>query len=134
MSYAVVKYVHLAAVALSFSLFFLRGLWMMLDSPQLQKRWVRIVPHVNDTLLLAAGIWLAVLLRLSPVENAWLAAKLVALVVYIGLGMLALRFLRGKGRRIAAWLAALAVFGYMVAVAVSHDPRPWTALLAGAPL
>jgi uncharacterized membrane protein SirB2 len=124
MTYVVVKYVHLAAVALSFSLFFLRGLWMMLDSPLLKRRWVRIVPHVNDTVLLAAGIWLAVLLRLSPGESTWLAAKLIALPLYIGLGMLALRFLRGKGRRIAAWLAALAVFGYMVAVAVSHNPWP----------
>jgi len=134
MTYAVVKYVHLAAVALSFALFFLRGLWMMLDSPRLGARWVRVVPHANDTVLLAAGIWLAVLLRLAPRESAWLTAKLVALPVYIGLGMLALRFFRGKGRRIAAWLAALAVFGYMVAVAVSHNPWPWTALLAGAPL
>jgi uncharacterized membrane protein SirB2 len=126
MSYLVLKYVHLAAVAASFVLFFLRGLWMMLDSPQLQRRWVRIAPHVNDTVLLAAGIWLAIALRLAPGESAWLMAKLVALVVYIGLGMLALRFLRSKGRRVAAWLAALAVFGYMVAVAVSHNPWPWT--------
>ena len=126
MTYVVLKYVHLAAVALSFSLFFLRGLWMMLDSSQLGRRWVRIVPHVNDTVLLASGIWLAVLLRLAPGGSPWLTAKLVALAVYIGLGMLALRLLRSKGRRIAAWLAALVVFAYIVAVAVSHNPWPWT--------
>jgi uncharacterized membrane protein SirB2 len=126
MTYVVVKYVHLAAVAVSFSLFFLRGLWMLLDSPQLGKRWVRVVPHANDTLLLAAGIWLAFALHVVPGESAWLTAKLVGLVVYIGLGMLALRFLRSRGQRIAAWLAALGVFGYIVAVAVSHDPLPWT--------
>ena len=130
MTYIVVKYVHLVAVALSFLFFFLRGLWMILDSPQLQRRWVRIVPHANDTVLLAAGIWLAFALRLAPGENAWLMAKLVALIAYIGLGMLALRLLRSKGRRVVAWLAALAVFGYMVAVAVSRDPWP----LARAPL
>jgi uncharacterized membrane protein SirB2 len=126
MTYVVVKYVHLAAVALSFSLFFLRGLWMILDSPQLGQRWVRVAPHANDTVLLAAGVWLAFLLRLAPSENAWLTAKLIALLAYVGLGMLALRFLRSKGQRIAAWLAALAVFGYIVAVAVSHNPWPWT--------
>jgi len=128
MTYAVLKIIHLAAVAASFALFFLRGLWMMLDSPQLQRRWVRIVPHVNDTVLLAAGVWLAFALRLAPGESAWLVAKLVALIVYIGLGMLALRPGRSKPRRAAAWLAALVVFGYIVAVAVTRSPLPWTRL------
>ena len=126
MTYLAVKYVHVAAVAISFALFFLRGVWMMRGSPLLARRWVRIVPHVNDTVLLAAGVWLAVLLRQVPGISPWITAKLVGLVLYIALGMLALRFLRRKGARIAAWLAALVVFGYIVAVAVSHDPLPWT--------
>jgi len=126
MTYVVIKTIHLVAVALSFVLFFLRGLWMMLDAPQLQRRWARIVPHVNDTVLLAAGIWLAFALRLAPGDSAWLVAKLVALLVYIGLGMLALRPGRSKPRRAAAWLAALGVFGYIVAVAVTRSPLPWT--------
>jgi uncharacterized membrane protein SirB2 len=125
MTYIAVKTIHLVAVAVSFSLFFIRGLWMMRDSPLLGRRWVRVVPHVNDSVLLAAGVWLAVLLRQVPGESAWLTAKLVGLVVYIALGMLALRFLRSKGQRISAWLAALAVFGYIVAVAVTHSPLPW---------
>jgi len=128
MTYAVLKIIHLAAVALSFSLFFLRGLWMMLDSPQLQRRWARIVPHANDTVLLAAGVWLAFALRLAPGESVWLVAKLAALIIYIGLGMLALRPGRSKPRRAAAWLAALVVFGYIVAVAVTRSALPWTRL------
>jgi len=122
LTYTALKYVHLTAVALSFSLFFLRGVWMMLDSAQLHRRWVRIVPHVSDTLLLAAGIWLAFELRLAPGETPWLAAKLAALPVYIGLGMLALRPGRSKRLRIGAWFAALAVFGYIVGVALTRSP------------
>ena len=118
--YTAVKVAHVAAVALSFALFGLRGIWMMVDSPNLGRRWVRVVPHVNDTLLLAAGVWLAFELRLSP-ATPWLAAKLVALLVYIGLGMLALRPGRPKRARIAAWIAALAVFGYIAAVAVTRS-------------
>jgi uncharacterized membrane protein SirB2 len=83
---------------------------------------VRIVPHVNDTVLLAAGVWLAVALRQAPGTSPWLTAKLAALVVYIVLGTLALRPGRPKGVRVAAWLAALAVFGYMVAVATTRSP------------
>jgi uncharacterized membrane protein SirB2 len=120
--YLAIKYVHVAAVAASFALFFLRGAWMMLDSPRLGARWVRIVPHLNDTVLLAAGVWLAFLLREAPGTSPWLTAKLAALVVYIVLGMLALRPGRSKRVRAAAWLAALAVFGYMVAVATTQSP------------
>lgn len=122
MAYVAVKYVHVAAVAISFALFFLRGVWMMRGSPLLARRWVRIVPHVNDTVLLAAGVWLAVLLRQAPGESAWLTAKLVGLVLYIALGMLALRFLRSRRRRVGAWIAALAVFCYIVAVAFTKSP------------
>jgi len=120
--YAAAKTIHLAAAALSFTLFFLRGIWMMADSPQLGRRWARIVPHVNDTLLLAAGVWLAFMLREAPGASPWLTAKLVAIVAYIGLGMLALRPGRTKGLRVAAWLGALAVFGYIVAVATTRSP------------
>jgi uncharacterized membrane protein SirB2 len=122
LTYTALKVVHLAAVALSFTLFFLRGAWMMLDSEQLGRGWVRVLPHVNDTVLLVAGVWLAFELRLAPAAAPWLTAKLVALLVYIGLGMLALRPGRTKRARVAAWVAALAVFGYIVAVAVTRSP------------
>ena len=122
MIYAAVKSVHVAAVVTSFGLFFLRGLWMMLDSPRLGLRWVRVVPHLNDTVLLVAGVWLAFELRQAPGAAPWLTAKLAALPVYVGLGMLALRPGRTKRLRMGAWLAALAVFGYIVAVAFTRSP------------
>jgi uncharacterized membrane protein SirB2 len=125
MDYSLVKHVHLATVAVTLALFVLRGAWMITDSPRLKARWVRIVPHANDTLLLTSGIALAVMIQQSPFADSWLTAKLVALIVYIGLGTVALK--RGKTRstRIAAWIAALAVFGYMLAVARTHAPFPF---------
>jgi len=122
--YLTLKHIHVTAVALSFALFALRGVWMLRDSARLQRRWVRIVPHVVDTVLLAAGVSLAVLLRQVPGESAWLTAKLIALALYIGLGSVALKRGRTRGIRAAAWLAALAVFGYIVAVALTKDPLP----------
>jgi uncharacterized membrane protein SirB2 len=119
--YAAVKYAHVAAVAVSFALFVLRGVWMIAGSPHLGRNWVRIVPHVNDTLLLAAGVWLAFELRLSPLATPWLAAKLVALPVYIALGTLALRPGRSKGVRVAAWVSALFVFGYIAGAAATRS-------------
>jgi len=125
MTYLILKNLHLATIAITLTLFLLRGFWMMADSPRLQARWVRIVPHINDTLLLASGIGLAVMIQQYPLVHGWLTVKLFALIAYIVLGTIALK--RGKTRvqRIAAWIAALLVFGYMVAVAVAHDPLPF---------
>ena len=123
--FSLIKNLHLATIALSLALFVLRGAWMIAASPLLQARWVRIVPHVIDTLLLATGIGLAVLIQQYPLVHGWLTAKLLALILYIVLGTLALKRGKTRAQRIAAWIAALLVFGYMVAVAMAHDPFPF---------
>ncbi|HZR70091.1 MAG TPA: SirB2 family protein [Burkholderiales bacterium] len=120
MEFAILKAVHVTTVAASGLMFFVRGLWMLGRSPMLERRWVRVVPHVNDTVLLVAGAWMAVLLREAPGVSPWLSAKIVALVIYVALGTVALR-----RRRAGAWVAALAVFFYIVAVALTHDALPW---------
>jgi uncharacterized membrane protein SirB2 len=119
-AYLILKPLHVSFVLVSYSLFLLRGIWMLRASPRLQRRWVRVLPHVNDTLLLASGITLAVLTHQSPGSHPWLAAKIAALLVYIGLGTVAL-----KRRQLWAWLAAQAVFFYIVAVAVTRNPLPF---------
>jgi len=120
MGYAAVKYVHVAAVAVSWTLFFLRGLWMIADSPRLKARWVRIVPHVNDTILLVAAIYLATFVGLQP----WIVAKLAALAAYILIGIVAITRGPTKPVRIAAWIVAQCVFLYIVAVALCKNPLP----------
>ncbi len=114
---------------MSYTLFFVRGLWMMRESPLLGRRWVRVVPHLVDTLLLASAITMALMSRQYPFVAGWLTTKVLALICYIGLGMVALRFGRTRKVRLTAWLAAQAVFLYMVAVAITRNPQPW---LAGA--
>jgi uncharacterized membrane protein SirB2 len=118
--YAAVKQLHLAAVAVSWALFFLRGVWMIADSPRLKTRWVRLMPHVNDTILLVARVYLATVVGLQP----WIVAKLVALVAYILIGMVAITRGKTKSVRIAAWVAAQCVFLYIVAVALRKNPLP----------
>jgi len=125
---ALIKSIHVTSVALSYSLFFLRGVWMLRDSRSLQQRWVKFAPHTVDSVLLASAIALAWQLGISPLEAPWLAAKIVALLAYIVIGSVALK--RGKTRRIRiiAWLTAQAVFIYIVSVAVTHNPAPWQSL------
>lgn len=125
--YQVLKLVHVSCVAVSYALFVLRGAWMIRESPLPGRRLVSVVPHVVDTALLASAIAMAVTIRQYPFVAGWLTAKLLALVCYIGLGMIALK--RGRTRRIrmASWMAAQAVFFYIVAVAVMRNPLPWMA-------
>jgi uncharacterized membrane protein SirB2 len=125
MDYSAVKAAHVGAVGISLGLFLLRGLWMMTASPLLQRRWVRIVPHVVDTVLLLSAIWLAVQLQQVPFRDGWLSAKILGLLLYIVLGSIALKRGRTKTMRIGAFAAALAVFAYIVAVARTRNPLPW---------
>lgn len=124
MSYAVIKLVHMGCAALSFSLFFLRGVWLLNAPQRLQRRWVRILPHVIDSVLLGSAATLAVLSRQYPGVETWLSAKVVALLIYIALGMIALKRGRTRGIRLFAWLAAMAVFAYIVAVARTRSTWP----------
>lgn len=115
------KGIHITTVLLSLGGFILRYTWLALDSPRLHRRWVKISPHINDTVLLISGILLAVRLQQFPFVNSWLTAKLVALLVYIGLGMVTLRHGRNKTQRLLTGLAAIGVFTYMLGIAVTHD-------------
>lgn len=131
MSYLALKYLHIATVVVSYCLFFVRGIWMLADSPVLARRWVRIVPHVNDTVLLIAAIWLTTIIRQYPGTSAWLTAKVMGLIVYILVGMVAIRHGPTKPIRAAAWVAAQLVFFYIVAIALTHDAHPIRGWLAG---
>lgn len=113
---------------MSYSLFVLRGIWMLRGSPLLQRHWVRTTPHIVDTALLISAVTLAIQLSISPLSNTWLMSKIVALLLYIALGTIALK--RGKTRtiRLSAWVAAQGVFFYIAGVALTHDPQPWHAL------
>jgi uncharacterized membrane protein SirB2 len=124
MDYGALKNLHVATVVVSYCLFLVRGAWMLADSPMLAKRWVRVVPHVNDTILLIAGIWLTTIIRQYPGTSAWLTAKVAGLIVYILIGTVAIRRGPTKPIRAAAWVAAQLVFFYIVAVALTHDANP----------
>jgi len=123
------KTMHVTFAALSFAGFFIRGIWMLRDSPLLKQRWVKIAPQVVDTVLLVSAVALAVRIHLSPLAQSWLMAKIIALVVYIGVGLVALRFGRTKSVRAFAWLLGMVIFSYIVSVAVSKSVLGWFAFV-----
>jgi len=122
MIYLALKNLHVLCVVVSGSGFFLRGLWMLSDSPRLNLRWVRVVPHVVDTLLLGSAIAMAVISAQYPLAQFWLMAKLIGLLVYILCGMMALRRGKSKTTRGIFFAAALLAFAYIVSVALTRSP------------
>lgn len=125
-AYLYVRTLHIACAAISIAGFTARGLLMLKASSWLQKRLVRVAPHVVDTLLLASAVWLAWFLGQVPFVHGWITAKIGALLAYIVLGTIALK--RGRTMEVRRWAfaAALASAGYIVWVALARDPSPWT--------
>lgn len=123
MDYGVLKTIHESAVTLSFAGFFARGIGMLRDAAWVKQRVAKTLPHLVDTVLIVSAVWLAWLLRLTPSNAPWISAKIAGLLVYIGVGMVALRFGRTKGVRASAWVLAMLVFAWIVSVAITKDPR-----------
>ncbi|MGH8492977.1 MAG: SirB2 family protein [Moraxellaceae bacterium] len=118
--YPLIKHVHMGAVLASGGFFLLRGLWMMQESSLLNSKLARVVPHIIDTVLLLSAITLVVMLGGLPV---WVQVKIVALFVYIFLGVLSFRIAKGYGSKVMAFFMALAVFAFIMSVAITKNPH-----------
>ena len=127
--YLAIKTIHVSAVALSLTGFLARGLGSLRAAAWVQGRVARTLPHIVDTVLLASAVTLAWRLQLNPTNAPWLLAKIIGLLVYIGLGMVALKPGRPLRVRAAAWVAALATFGWIVSVAITKNPLGVLALI-----
>lgn len=119
--YATLKTIHQTAVALSIAGFAARGLASLAGATWVKRRAAKTLPHLVDTVLLVSALALLAALRLSPLEAPWLIAKIAGLLVYIGLGIVALRPGVPRPLRVTAWLGALGTVGWIVSVAVTKS-------------
>lgn len=121
--YLQIKHAHIGLALASVALFALRGVVALAGGGRIARAMpLRVVSWSIDTALLTAAMMLLVVLQLNPVTTPWLVVKLVALVVYVGLGHAALRTGRGRAAQAAYLLLALAVFAFIYSVARSHHP------------
>jgi uncharacterized membrane protein SirB2 len=120
--YLVLRQIHAAFAVATLLMFFGRGALLMAGHPL--PRILRWLPHLNDTLLLAAAITLAIWSGQYPFQQSWLTAKVVALVCYILLGKQALRPGLTWQKRLPWFCAALLAIVYIFAVALTRSPLP----------
>lgn len=127
--YLWIKYLHVTCALLSITGFCARGVLAINGSTIGHTRWIRTLPHINDSILLACAIYLAMQLGQYPGTSNWLSAKVIALIAYILLGMATLKWSKTRQQRILAMLAAVACFTYIVAVAITRNAWPFASLL-----
>ncbi len=120
--YMMAKHLHLTAVGLSILFFVFRFIWSQFDATALNKKWVKILPHIIDTVLLASAIWLCVILSQYPFVNAWLTFKVIGVVLYIVFGLFALKKAKTKLSKWGFFVAALLVLMATAMVAVTKQP------------
>lgn len=125
--YFPLRALHVAAVAVSVGLFVFRAGLRLADAALLRTRFLRIAPHVVDSVLLASAVLLTLILHQYPFVDGWLTAKVLGLVAYVVLGSIAIRRGRSPAIRAAALATSLLVVGYIVGTALHHDadPRHW---------
>lgn len=123
------RMVHVACVALSGTLFTCRGLLRLGEHPAANATALRWASYLIDTTLLLAAILLTMIVHQYPFVDAWLTTKVLLLLLYIVLGVFALRRARTRRGRTLAFVAALLTFTAIIGVAVTHRPGGWLSLL-----
>ncbi len=121
MDYLAVRHLHITCAILSIGLFTVRGSLEMAGVRWRDFRFLRIAPHLVDTVLLSAAIWLAVTSQQYPFVQGWLTAKVLGLLAYICLGWVALKPRFSSGTRWAAFLGALMTVSYIIGVAMTRS-------------
>jgi uncharacterized membrane protein SirB2 len=122
LDYSSIRAIHVTCAGISIGLFALRAALQSRGVDWRRWRWLAVTPHVNDTLLLAAGVGLAVMSAQYPLLQPWLSAKVLALFAYIAFGAIALGRNVPPRRRRLALAAALITFSYIVGVALTRSP------------
>ncbi len=117
-----VKTLHVTCVVLSITLFVVRGTLQLQSRPWWQSVLLRRAPHIVDTVLLSAALWMAWQIGQYPFVNGWLTAKVLALLAYILFGMRALGRKTPPSQRLPFFVAALLSVSYIVGVALTRSP------------
>ena len=120
--YTQIKAFHVFVALLSGSLFALRGGFSLAGARWPNAAVVRYSSYAIDTALLTAALMLATILPGAMFANGWLTVKVTLVVLYVVLGVFAMRRAKTKRMRVASYVAALLVFVSIYAIARAHDP------------
>jgi len=122
--YMALKHSHIGFVYLSFILFLVRFGLANYKPALNSNKALNIATHGINALLLATAGALCVTLSQYPFEAAWVTAKLLGLIAYVALGVIAIKKVNVK-----AFVLAILVFLYLFGVAKAHSALSWVGML-----
>ena len=120
-NFLLLKYLHILSVAASFALLFIRGIWLLQSYPPAQERWVKVLPHVIDTILLLSALGMLYVHSASG-NGEWMTVKLALIAFYVAALVYLMRFARNTLQKLAAWILASLMFLFITSVSVLHHP------------
>lgn len=120
--YPQIKHVHILLAVLSGSLFALRGAFAIGGAKWPNAQPVKWLSYSIDTALLTAALMLLTILPGAIFANGWLTAKIGLLVLYVVLGVFALRRANTRRGRVLGYVAALVTFVAVYSIARAHHP------------
>ncbi|MGD8783123.1 MAG: SirB2 family protein [Thioalkalispiraceae bacterium] len=121
---SLIKTLHVIFALISITGFIYRSYLKLIGSNTLQQKWLKVLPHINDTLLLISAIYLVIASQYYPTWLNWVSVKIIALFLYIFLGLYTLRFSQSRQALIISFLLALLTFAYIISVALTKQVWP----------
>ena len=119
--YSIIKNLHLSIIVISVLLFILRFIWTLTQSQMMEKKWLKIVPHVVDSGLLLSALALCVMLGQYPFVDPWLTEKMLGLLMYIFMGTIALKTGKTGFMRAVGFVGALSWLAFMGVIAITKQ-------------
>lgn len=124
--YTAMKHSHLLFVVITLALFNFRFFWQQLTPSQPLHKIFKVIPHINDTLLLITGAMMAYTVKYIPFANAnWLGTKLILLVAYIGFGFMAIKSPARSSKAFLGYGLSMLSVGIMIYLAIAK-PLLWS--------
>jgi len=118
--YLLIRQLHITTVVLSITLFTLRFLLLIRSPARQPGRWLKVLPHVNDSLLLIFAIVLCIIIQQAPLVTPWLTEKVGAVILYILAGMFALKWSKSRPGKIIWFMIAIFLFAYAANIAINR--------------
>ena len=116
--YMAFKHLHLTLAALTILLFIVRSGFVIVWPAGMRKRWMKILAHGVDGLLIVSAIALLVVMNMNPIHVGWVLAKIIGLLAYIGFSVYAFKIANTLPSRLLGIFLAGAALAYIAMVAV----------------
>ncbi|NVK23099.1 MAG: SirB2 family protein [Kangiellaceae bacterium] len=117
------KHIHMTLAIITLIGFLLRSFWMFTNNQLLEKRFVKVAPHIIDTLLLASGITFMIMTHQYPPTFSWLTVKILLIIAYI---IFALKMFRAETKNAKTVLFLLAIGSFAAILYIARmKPLFW---------